>query len=477
MDASPSVGQVVFMVLGGVVGIALVAGLLFVVGALIYALLIAGPRARLYQVAARNLLQHRRRTFLLGGAIALVTALLVVLVGLSAGVNRTLLRSATTLMSGHVNVAGFFKITQGASAPLVSQYPKVREAVTRALPTEVDYIVERGRGWAKAVSETSSIQVGLSSIDVEKEAGFRRVVQLKEGSLDALSEPGTALIFAEQSRRLEVGVGDVLTISAPTLRGAQNTADVRIVAIARDIGLLSQFNLFTDPTTIRRLYQLNESTTGALQIYLKDITQTDAVLEKLRQSLTAEGFTLMDYDPQPFWAKFERVNREAWTGQQLDLTKWKDEVSFVSWVLQALDALIYILIFILVVIIAVGIMNTLWIAIRERTREIGTLRAIGMQRRYVMATFVIEAFTLSAFATVIGALFGWALCLALDALNIPMPLAVQLFLMSDTLTFAVETGSVLRSIAIIGFCTTAIALVPSYLAARMKPITAMHQVG
>ena len=34
----------------------------------------------------------------------------------------------------------------------------------------------------------------------------------------------------------------------------------------------------------------------------------------------------------------------------------------------------------LLVIIAVGIMNTLWIAIRERTREIGTLRAIGMQR-------------------------------------------------------------------------------------------------
>ena len=38
----------------------------------------------------------------------------------------------------------------------------------------------------------------------------------------------------------------------------------------------------------------------------------------------------------------------------------------------------------------IGILNTLAIAIRERTREIGTLRAIGMQRRKVLWLFVLE---------------------------------------------------------------------------------------
>jgi len=451
--------------------------LIVIVVPLLYSLLWVGPRAQLYRVAVRNLLQHRRRTFLLGGAISAVTALLVILVGLSSGVNRTLLRSATTLMSGHVNVAGFFKITPGSSAPLVSEYPKVMEAVKKAIPGELDYMVHRGRGYAKVVSETGALQAGVAGVDIGEETGFRQVVQLKEGKLDDLSQPGTALIFAAQAKDLEVGVGDVLTLSAPTLRGSTNTQDIRVVAIAKDIGLLSQFNIFTDSGTVRRLYQLNEATTGALQLYLKDVNQADAVMEKLRTSLKAGGYAVMDHDPQPFWVKFERVNREAWTGQQLDLTKWKDEVSFVNWVLQALNAVIYLLTIILVVIIAVGIMNTLWIAIRERTREIGTLRAIGMQRRYVMATFVIEAFTLSAFSTLVGALLGWGICLALDAANIPMPLSVQLFLMSDTLTFAVETDSVISSILLIGFCTTAIALIPSYLAARMKPISAMHQVG
>ena len=53
---------------------------------------------------------------------------------------------------------------------------------------------------------------------------------------------------------------------------------------------------------------------------------------------------------------------------------------------------------VLLVVIGVGIMNTLWIAIRERTREIGTLRAIGMQRRRVLLMFLIEALMLGAAA-------------------------------------------------------------------------------
>ena len=79
--------------------------------------------------------------------------------------------------------------------------------------------------------------------------------------------------------------------------------------------------------------------------------------------------------------KFETVNREDWTGQKLDVTTWEDEISFMTWTLTALQGLSFVLIVILIAIIVIGIMNTMWIAIRERTREIGTLRAIGMQRR------------------------------------------------------------------------------------------------
>ncbi len=427
-------------------------------------------------IALRNLAQHTRRTLLLGGAIAGVTALLIMLMGLSNGMHNVMLESATTLMTGHVNVAGFYKITPGQAAPVVTHYKQIEEIIRKEVP-ELDYITQRGRGWAKLISDTSSMQLGIAGVDIQREAGFRKVVHVVSGNLDDLAQPGTILLFEEQATKLEVKVGDTLTFSAPTPRGTNNTIDVRVVAIAQNIGLLSNFNSFIPAESLRQLYQLNEDTTGALMLYLKDMRQVPAVQDRLRKVLKDSGYTLMDYNPQAFFMKFQSVSREDWTGQRLDITKWEDEISFIQWTSTALNMLSGILIFVLLVIISVGIMNTLWIAIRERTREIGTLRAVGMQRRQVAVMFLVEAFMLGLISTLIGVAVGLLASWGLNSANVAIPKAVQLFLMSDRLHLVPSIGSVLFSIFIIVTCTSLVALIPSYLAARLKPVTAMHHIG
>lgn len=431
---------------------------------------------QLWLIALRNLAQHRRRTALLGAAIAAVTGLLVVLLGLSNGLRETMLRSATTLMCGHVNVGGFFKVTAGQAAPVVTQWPKIEALLRKEIP-EISYVTERGRGWAKLISETSSIQVGVGGIDVEREKSFREVVKVTSGKLDDLKEPRTALIFEQQAKKLDVKVGDTLTISAPTLRGANNTLDVRVAAIAKDVGLMSGFNMFVNGDALRELYQLKPDATGALLLYLKRLEDVPRVQERVRALLAREGFTLMDNDPRAFWFKFESVAREPWKGQKLDVTNWEDEISFMRWTVSALDALSYVLIFVLLIVISVGIMNTLWIAIRERTREIGTLRAIGMQRRSVLLMFVLEGFSLGLIGTAAGALLGWLTSVLVNAAHVQVPVSVQIFTMSDTLQLSAKVGAVFGSLALITACTTAVSLIPSFLAARMKPVTAMHHIG
>ena len=68
---------------------------------------------RLCLIAGRNLLQSRKRTLMLGTAILLVTMLLVLVNSLTTGIRETMLRTVTTLSTGHVNVGGFYKITSG----------------------------------------------------------------------------------------------------------------------------------------------------------------------------------------------------------------------------------------------------------------------------------------------------------------------------------------------------------------------------
>src|SRR5688572_23175308 len=152
-------------------------------------------------MAARNLWRHTRRTIFLGVALAGVTALLVLLMALTAGIKGTMLRSATTLSSGHLNVGGFFKVTAGQSAPLVSDYAKVMEAVKKSIP-DLDYVVARGRGWARVVSDTGSIQPGINGIDIKNEPNFKKVLTLLSGNLDDLAQPNTMLVFEGQLKKL-----------------------------------------------------------------------------------------------------------------------------------------------------------------------------------------------------------------------------------------------------------------------------------
>jgi ABC-type lipoprotein release transport system permease subunit len=429
------------------------------------------------QIAGRNLRQHSKRNLLLGAAIAAVTALLVLLGGLIGGIRSAMLESGTTLSTGHVNVGGFFKPTSGSSAPLVTHWKQVLDETKRITP-ELDYYTVRMRGYARAVSETSSMDLVLAGIDIAREPRLRQVVQLEAGDLEALAQPGTILLFEDQAERLEVGLGDALTLAAPTERGVNNTADVRVAAIARNVGILSSFSAFMPEASVRQLYQLNAGTTGAIHLFFQDERRAPAIAERLREGLKAAGYRVMDPDPQPYWMKlYMKVNSEDWTGQKLDVTIWEDELNFLTWILSALEGLRGILLFVLLVIVVVGILNTLAIAIRERTREIGTLRAIGMQRRKVLWLFLLEMTLLGVLGAAGGAVAAAGIAAALNAARIPVPEAALMFFMQDTLRILVTPGAVLSSAAFVTGVTALAAIYPAVRASRLEPITAMHHVG
>ena len=431
-----------------------------------------------FAIAFRNLVQHTRRTLFLGGAIAAVTMLLVLLAGLSTGIRETMIETATTLSTGHLNVGGFFKVTAGQAAPVVTGYEKIEDVVRREVP-ETDFIVQRGRGWAKVVSDTGSEQLGVNGIDVRHEPKFASVLQIVSGKLDDLAEPGTALIFDNQAEKLGVKVGDALTYSAPTTRGTNNTIDVRVVAIAKSLGLLSSWTTFVPIQTLRTLYQLRPDATGVVQIMLKPaaVDHVNEIAARLRTTLERSGYRVMDADPRAFWMKFQSVSREDWTGQKLDVTTWEDEISFITWTLKALQGLTFVLITILLGIVVVGIMNTMWIAIRERTREIGTLRAIGMQRGAVLWMFLLESLMLGFFGTVAGALVGFVIAAALNGAHIHVGTGAQFILMSDHVRLAVHGGLLVFAVVLITIITGLAALYPSLRAARLRPVVAMSHFG
>ena len=431
------------------------------------------------ELAARNLRQHARRNLFLGGALGAVTFLLVLLGGLTTAMEQAMMESAETLLTGHVNVGGFFKVTSGSAAPLVSDFPKALETLKAQVP-DVAFYTSRVRGWAKGVSEASSMDLVLGGIDVDAEPALPKVLHLVEGKLEELRSPGTMLLFEAQAKRLKVKVGDVVTISAPTARGVNNTADVRVGAIARDVGLLSSFSALMEDSTVRGLYGLNANTTGAIHVYLTDPSpeHAKAVAARLRTAYADAGWRVMEPDAQPYWMKLmQSVPSEDWTGQKLDITTADDEMGQFKQFITALNVVTGLLVFILMIVVIIGILTTLTIAVRERTKEIGTLRAIGMQRTKVLWLFVLETGLLGLIGTAAGALAAAAVAGLLNRSAIAVPSAVQVFLAMDHLRVAVVPSVVVFYVVVLTLVTVVTSIPAALRAARLRPVTAMHHIG
>jgi putative ABC transport system permease protein len=187
---------------------------------------------------------------------------------------------------------------------------------------------------------------------------------------------------------------------------------------------------------------------------------------------------VMDPDPQPYWMKLmQTVPSEDWTGQKLDVTTADEEMGQFKQFIAALRIVTSLLGLILMFVVIIGILNALAIAIRERTREIGTLRAIGMQRTKVLWLFLLETALLGLAGASAGALGGAAVGAALNAAHIALPEAGQIFLAQERLTFQLDPVAILQTVLLLAGLTVAASVFPARRAARLKPVTAMHHVG
>jgi putative ABC transport system permease protein len=128
-------------------------------------------------------------------------------------------------------------------------------------------------------------------------------------------------------------------------------------------------------------------------------------------------------------------------------------------------------------IVAAGVMNTALMSVFERTREIGTLRAVGSRRRRVLSLFLLEALLLGGAGGLLGGAGGVGLVTVLGHTGIPAFSEAQRYSYGgDALFPRVDWGDAARVPAAMTLVCLAAALGPAVLASRLRPAEALRYV-
>jgi len=142
----------------------------------------------------------------------------------------------------------------------------------------------------------------------------------------------------------------------------------------------------------------------------------------------------------------------------------------------ALSVITWVVVLILFFIILIGVVNTLRMTVKERTREIGTLRAIGMQAVDVKNSFILESIYLTVMACVGGAFVGYLITKGLGAITFTSSNPLSFILKEKHIYFQFNIVDVfVQGLVLVGI-TAATAYFPSKKASKIKPSEALRHV-
>jgi putative ABC transport system permease protein len=293
----------------------------------------------------------------------------------------------------------------------------------------------------------STIFVGEGLVPNDLKALRGNLVADFGGKLDPSRKTGFA-IAADLAKIMNLGMNDGVALLSPTLNGQANAMDADIVDIFNTGNAGTNDKYIVVPFDFAQ-HLLDTDSVERYIVLLNDINQTEAVRASLQQRLTAAGFAV-------------------------EIKTWEELSSFYRQVKSLFDMIFGFIFSIVFVVVVMSVVNTMGMTVIERTREIGTLRALGLQRRGTVALFAVEGSLIAILGSALGLLATVAVSLAVNSAGItytPPNSSGAVSLLVD-----LHASSIVSVLAFIIVMATVAAFFPASRAARKEIVEALAHV-
>ena len=162
-------------------------------------------------------------------------------------------------------------------------------------------------------------------------------------------------------------------------------------------------------------------------------------------------------------------------GLRLQVIDWQKASGLVGQFVLVLRLVLFVAIFVIFLVALVIINNAMLMSTLERTGEIGTIRAIGGQRGFVVAMFLVETLVLGLIAGGLGATVGAGAIGVLNVVGLPASSPVlRLLFAGPALHPTVSVGNLVFGFVTIVIVSVLSTLYPAATAARVPPVVAMQ---
>jgi putative ABC transport system permease protein len=476
---------------------------------------------RFAKMAFRNMVLHRAKSLIVGGIIAAGTFILVVGLSLTDSASRALEDSFVRDLTGDVVIVG----KAGGEVSLFGALSMGGTEATPVLPRRaeiLDYLSAR----PEIIRITSQV-VGAGQLTVEGKGreggtamlfffgiepeGYRKMfdgIEIKSG---AFLEPGEAgiLLSVEQVDELERQFGTRIEAGSPIL--VQNFGSaVRLVTVRgifepRREGPALSLVSFIDARTLRELQGMDGPPSLPSKRLREEGSRLLGVSLAEGELFGGEGGLVEPGEAQPEASLFEAraappAGAEAWncvlarTEDRRDAPRlvadlnaffdergidaraegWKEAAGPFAVIPGAMRALLSLGAIVIAVVGIIIVMNTLTTSAMERTREIGTMRALGASKGFVRILLFTETLAIGAAFGALGMALGAA---AIGVMNLvglrPESQTLQLLMGGPLLRPSLSPWAIMVAAAAVAAVSFLANLYPSAVALGIQPVAAI----
>ena len=347
---------------------------------------------RWLRFAAANTLRNRRRSAVTVGIAALGTAAILLAGGFALYTYESL-AEASARTTGHLVLARPEQFSRDEDVPLQHGLDDAAALKTRLMADEhVRQVLPRVEFSGLVSNGDKSTVMVAAGIDPDAEFAVKGpFLQVTAGRVLASDQRQQVMLGEGLARSLKATPGSSLTLLASTTEGALNALDVTVVGVfSTGVPDLDKRLVYTDVVTAQKL------------LVTQRVSSLGVFLDRMDATAAAQG----------------RVQQAH---PELQVQNWVDQAVFYRSVRDLYNRIFGALGLIIGAIVVFVVTNAMAMAVIERTREIGTLRALGTLPGQLVRSFALEGLLLGGVGAALGAAVALTVSVGLLVFPVQMP--------------------------------------------------------